>query len=120
MRLHRPHLDPSTQDDDGTPAFSHAQHNGLRILDCKLYTHNIMRRNYTTYDIRRDQDSINPRTHPDVVLSDDSDSAAHPFAYARIIKIFHADVSYVGPGATEVTRVNGVLSTSCSGCGGSR
>ncbi|TFK86961.1 hypothetical protein K466DRAFT_491799, partial [Polyporus arcularius HHB13444] len=29
---------------------------------------------------------------------------AHPFAYARIIKIFHADVSYVGPGATEVTR----------------
>ncbi len=62
-----------------------------------------MRRNYTTYDMRRDQDSINPRTHPDVVLPDDSD-AAHPFAYARIINIFHADVSYVGPGATEATR----------------
>ncbi|TFK79623.1 hypothetical protein K466DRAFT_505253, partial [Polyporus arcularius HHB13444] len=100
--LERLDIEPSVQDADGTPTFSRAQRNGIRILDDKMFSHNIMRCNYNTYDMRRDQDSINPRTHPDIVLPDDNPQ--HPFAYARVIKIFHADVCYVGPGATEASR----------------
>ncbi len=100
--LERLDIEPAIQDHDGNPAFSRAQRNGLRILDDKLFSHNIMRCNYNTYDMRRDQDSINPRTHSDIVLPDDNPQ--HPFAYARVIKIFHADVCYGGPGATEASR----------------
>ncbi len=55
--------------------------------------------NYTTYDVRRDQDSINPRTRSDViVLANDNDpKRTHPYWYARIIGIFHADVRYNDP-----------------------
>ncbi|KAI0684253.1 hypothetical protein C8T65DRAFT_593884, partial [Cerioporus squamosus] len=100
--LDRLDVQPASVDNDGTPAFSREQRNGLRILDNKLYSHNIMRCNYTTYDMRRDQDSINPRTHPDIVLPDNDPQ--HPFAYARVIKILHADVCYTGPDATAASR----------------
>jgi hypothetical protein len=61
----------------------------------RLYCHNIMRINYTTYDVRRKQETINPRTpHRDImVLSDCED---HPFLYARVIGIFHVNVVYTG------------------------
>ena len=59
-----------------------------------------LRVNHTTYDVQRSLDSINPRSHSDVmVLSYDEDSE-HPFDYARIIGLFHLDVSYSGPGST--------------------
>ncbi|KAJ7679881.1 hypothetical protein B0H17DRAFT_943718, partial [Mycena rosella] len=64
-----------------------------------LYTHQVMRINYTTYDLHRDEDSINPRTHSDVMMlshEDEDDSNSHPYWYARVIGIFHADVRHVG------------------------
>ncbi|RPD52312.1 hypothetical protein L227DRAFT_589710 [Lentinus tigrinus ALCF2SS1-6] len=76
----------------------------LSILDDNLFEHRIIRCNYTTYDMRRDQDSINARTHPDVMLRASSDDDSHPFVYARVLKILHADVCYTGPGATSTTR----------------
>ncbi|KAE9403281.1 hypothetical protein BT96DRAFT_815333, partial [Gymnopus androsaceus JB14] len=43
----------------------------------------ILQVNYTTYDMRHAQDSINPCMHPHVmVLSDDDD---HPYCYACIL-----------------------------------
>jgi hypothetical protein len=49
-----------------------------------------MRVNYTTYDMRREQDSLNPRTHANVmVLSQENEPDAHPYWYARIIGIYH-------------------------------
>lgn len=59
--------------------------------------------NYTTYDIRREQDSLNPRTHSDVMmLAPVDDVKRHPFAYARILGVFHADVIHNVPGASQV------------------
>lgn len=46
--------------------------------------------------MRRDQDSINPRTHPDIMVLA-QDSAAHPYWYARVIGVFHADIVYKDP-----------------------
>ncbi|KAI0738551.1 hypothetical protein C8Q80DRAFT_1124699 [Daedaleopsis nitida] len=53
----------------------------------------------------RGQDSINARTHPDVMLlASGPDAADHPYWYARILDLFHADVRYHGPGSTRATQ----------------
>jgi hypothetical protein len=77
---------------------------GIFFKHDRLYAHQIMRINYTTYDVRRAQDTINPRTsHCDVmVLADDEvENANHPFLYARVIRIFHVNVVYTGPGMLD-------------------
>jgi hypothetical protein len=65
----------------------------------KLYTHAIMRVNYTTYDLLRDSDTINTSTHPDFMVlarEDEDEATSHPYWYGRVIGIFHADVRHVG------------------------
>ena len=50
--------------------------------------------------MRRDQDSLNPRTSADfMVLGCESDENpdSHPYWYGRIIGIFHANIIYTGP-----------------------
>lgn len=63
-----------------------------------------MRVNYTTYDIRRAQDSVNYKsTHCDVmVLSRESDPTTQ-FWYARVIGVFHVIV--LSPEAPNGQRV---------------
>ncbi|TBU26171.1 hypothetical protein BD311DRAFT_849925, partial [Dichomitus squalens] len=89
--------------DDG---FSDEQTGGIRILEDRIYQHKTIRINYTTYDMRRDQDTINPRTHADVMLlcSDDNDNDNDPYWYARVLNVFHAHVRYAGPGHTRATQ----------------
>ncbi len=67
-----------------------------------MYRHKVLCINYMTYDMRREQDSINARTHSDVmVLSADSpEDDTHPFWYAHVIGVFHMDLVYYGPGST--------------------
>jgi hypothetical protein len=60
-----------------------------------------MQVNYTTYDLRRSQDSLNSRTHADImVLSHEDQNTnpghSHPYWYARIIGTFHAMVQHTG------------------------
>jgi hypothetical protein len=57
-----------------------------------------MRINFTTYDVRRDGDTINPRIYPDIMVnSPETGPDAQPFWYARVIGIFHAYVSSTHP-----------------------
>ncbi|EIW58937.1 uncharacterized protein TRAVEDRAFT_20783 [Trametes versicolor FP-101664 SS1] len=64
-----------------------------------LYQHRVIQFNYTTYDMRHDQDSVNPRTHADVMLlARDCAEGAHPYWYAQVIGILHLYVRYTGPG----------------------
>jgi len=45
--------------------------------------------------MRREQDSLNPRTHANImVLSPEDDPSAHPYWYARIIGIYHTLVRH--------------------------
>jgi hypothetical protein len=65
-----------------------------------------MKINYTTYDIRRAQDVINPNTdHRDIMLvspeDPDSDVPNHQYIYARVLGIYHANVIYTGSGASD-------------------
>jgi hypothetical protein len=76
--------------------FSDEDRNTISFVYNRIYRHKVMRINYTTYDMRRSQDSVNIQTHSDVMViahEDDNDNAnAHPYWYARVIAIFHADV----------------------------
>jgi len=67
----------------------------------RLYRHNLLRINYTTYDVRRSQDVINALTpHCNImILNNDSDTHIdHPYRYARVLGIYHVNVIYLGPG----------------------
>ncbi|KAJ3006146.1 hypothetical protein NUW54_g4043 [Trametes sanguinea] len=63
-----------------------------RILICnnRLYSHQVCCVNFTTYDRQHSQDSINPRTHADILLLSpkarkaDSDLSAHLYIFGFI------------------------------------
>jgi hypothetical protein len=78
--------------------YSEEDINRVSFVYNRIYRHNVMRLNYTTYDLRRSQDTINVRTHSDVMViaSEDRDNA-DPYWYARVIGIFHANVRYRNP-----------------------
>lgn len=78
-------------------------HSQVLFKNDRIYGHHLMRINYTAYDVRRAQDSINPSTdHRDIMLlSDAPSSTAHPFCYARVLGIFHANAIYNGPGLKD-------------------
>lgn len=83
----------------------------------RMYSHKTVQFNYTTYDIRRAQDTVNPGTsHCNVLLLSEemshtaevlptttSNGKSHPFLYARVIGIFHANVIYTGLGMVDYT-----------------
>ncbi|KAJ3541577.1 hypothetical protein NM688_g6065 [Phlebia brevispora] len=83
--------------------FSDEQRAHVKIINDRIYRHQILRVNFTTYDMRRDQDTLNPRTHADFMVlnpgEDDLDERkSHPYWYGRVCGIFHAFVQYTGPG----------------------
>ncbi|THU94749.1 hypothetical protein K435DRAFT_612598, partial [Dendrothele bispora CBS 962.96] len=63
----------------------------LTFENNRIYRHKVVRINHTTYDLRRDQDSINPRTHADIMALAPPGSI-HPLIYGRVIGVFHANV----------------------------
>jgi hypothetical protein len=71
----------------------------------RMYKHNLLRINYTTYDVRRSQDVINPNTpHCNIMLlADEDDPDSHRFRYARILGIYHVNVVYTGPDMLDYT-----------------
>ena len=75
-----------------------AQRNKISFVQNRIYRHKVLRINYTTYDLRRAQDALNPRTHADIMVLAHEDDAEHPhpYWYAHIIGIFHLNVRYEG------------------------
>ncbi|KAJ6556218.1 hypothetical protein B0H19DRAFT_1152200, partial [Mycena capillaripes] len=81
----------------------------VNIIGERLYTHKVLRVNHTTYDVRRDQDTLNPRTHPDFMVlahEDEDEATAHPYWYGRIIAIFHVAVRHVGEHSKNRTKIH--------------
>ena len=71
----------------------------------RIYHHRLCRFHFTTYDVRRGSDAINPSTTRCniMLLADNADvadgsSTGHPFLYARVLGVYHANVVYTGPG----------------------
>lgn len=93
---------PAHETIDTGEEFTQAQRNALAIINGRIYRHKVLRINYTTYDLRRAQDSLNPRTHSDIMVLSHEDlekdlENPHPYWYARVIGIFHVDIRYNGP-----------------------
>lgn len=64
--------------------FTEAERASVTFVKNKIYQHKVMHVNYTTYDMRREQDSLNPRTHANImVLSQEREPDAHPYWYNR-------------------------------------
>ncbi|EMD34530.1 hypothetical protein CERSUDRAFT_36196, partial [Gelatoporia subvermispora B] len=81
--------------DGEEPTYSSEARKTVQFVRNKLYHHKKLQVNYTTYDMRRGQDSINPRTRSDIMVlahEDDEVADAYPFWYARVVGVFHVDV----------------------------
>ena len=95
-------LDFSDNSNDTVTEGRLSQLNHVLFKGNRVYCHRLLRVNYTTYDLKRGFDSINPRTdHRDIMLLSDSGGCNHPFSYARVLGIFHANIIYTGPGSKD-------------------
>jgi hypothetical protein len=82
--------------------------NSVLFKHDRIYSHSLMRINYTTYDVQRSQDVLNASTsHCNIMLlanpvCDSQDShPPHPFNYARVLGVYHVNAVYVGPGMVD-------------------
>ena len=89
--------------DDGTQ-YSLEDLGKVHIVNDRIYDHGTLRINYTTYDLQREYDVVNPRKHANIMTVSSSfdpvsrtASDGHPFRYARILGIYHTDVVYFCP-----------------------
>ncbi|KAG1883124.1 hypothetical protein F4604DRAFT_1576295 [Suillus subluteus] len=90
------------QYDGDETEFSSAKRAQVLFVNDRIFQHKVIRVNYTMYDLRRSQDSLNPCTHADVMVLGHEDDDTHPYWYARILGIFHANIIYRGSDATLV------------------
>lgn len=65
----------------------------ILIKDESIYEHPIVRFNYTTYDIQRDQDIIHPsHDKKDVLVYTPDNGLSQPWTYARVLNTYHVNV----------------------------
>ncbi|KAJ3886660.1 hypothetical protein GG344DRAFT_81499 [Lentinula edodes] len=88
-------------DGDTHESFTDADRNHIRLKGGSFTSLKTCRINYTTYDVRRDQDTVNPSNHADVMmLSGEDTPGAHPYWYARVLGIYRATVISSHPKAS--------------------
>ncbi|CEL58458.1 hypothetical protein RSOLAG1IB_12126 [Rhizoctonia solani AG-1 IB] len=71
----------------------------VRFLCNTMYQHKTLRINYTSYDVQRQQDLVTPSCFvlfpsERSIDVDNSNVPTHPFLYAKVLGIYHANVSY--------------------------
>ena len=82
--------------------FTDEERNSVRLINNTIFSVKQLSVNYTTYDVRRDCDTINTTTHPYVMLrSPEAGTNAHPYWYAQVLGIYHAGVSTTHPTALK-------------------
>ena len=70
----------SLEHDANKVNFTESQQASIMFIKNKIYQHKVLHVNYMTYDMWREQDSLNPRTHANImVLSQEDDANAHPY-----------------------------------------
>lgn len=91
----RDYLLAAVRDEPRMTTYTHHERLKLHIQGDGLYQHTHLRINYTSYDVRRAQDSLSLRTlRCDVMVAASGDDATlHPFWYAQVLGIYHAMVS---------------------------
>lgn len=92
----------------GSDSDTEAQADRVLIPTNRLYQHEILHVNYTTYDMRREQDILNPNTtrRDFMCLREDPETSegsshGHRYVYGRILGIYHVNVVYLGEGSLD-------------------
>ena len=80
-------------DGDMHEEFTDSDRNSIRFVGSKIYSVQTCHIYYTSYDLQRQCDTINPDTHPDIMLcSPVNEEGAEPYWYARVLGVYHANV----------------------------
>lgn len=88
------HLHQVTVSDE--PAYTSTELANVKIQYNTIFSHATTTLNYTAYDVTQDHDSINCNTSRRDIMLRACDDAHHPFWYARVLGIYHAN-TYIGP-----------------------
>ncbi|KAJ8508258.1 hypothetical protein ONZ45_g9450 [Pleurotus djamor] len=85
-------MDGRDFDADMDLPYTASDRNSIQLVDNTIFSVKTCRINYTTYDVRRDYDIINPRTqHRDVMVYAPTGDP-QTYWYARVLGIFHTQV----------------------------
>jgi hypothetical protein len=84
-------------------SFTDEERNSVIIPDNTIYSVQTMQVHYTTYDMRREYDTVNPRTHPDVMVLSGEVIPKHPYWYARVLAVYHME-TWLSDGGEPVKR----------------
>ncbi|KAI0315118.1 hypothetical protein OF83DRAFT_1293481 [Amylostereum chailletii] len=82
--------------------YSNEDRDTVKIRNGRLFVHQTLRVNYTSYDVRRGQDSINPDSRADIMVlasKADAEATGHPYWYARTVRVFSMSVRHDDPTA---------------------
>ncbi|CAK5284580.1 unnamed protein product [Mycena citricolor] len=92
-------------DGDTHESFKAIDRQSVQIIGNRLYTTKTLRVNYTTYDVRREQDIINPRMSAFIMVrSPETQSDAHPYWYAQVLGVFHTSACISSSSLVSATR----------------
>jgi hypothetical protein len=83
-----------------------ASRDSVFLKDDRIFEHQVMTINYTTYDVRHQRDIIHPggnSSHHDIMglHNSDNQTETNHFWFAHVLGIFHANVIYAGAGASD-------------------
>ncbi|KIK36998.1 hypothetical protein CY34DRAFT_16002 [Suillus luteus UH-Slu-Lm8-n1] len=84
-------------------SFTDKECNSVIIPNNTVYSVQTMQIHYTTYDFRREYDTINPRSHGDVMVLSGETAPSHPYWYACVLGIYHVEV-WLNHGGQPVKR----------------
>ncbi|KAL1671172.1 hypothetical protein EV122DRAFT_295608 [Schizophyllum commune] len=77
--------------------FTDSDRQTIHIKNSTIYFSQLVRVNYTTYDIRRDYDCISARRRGFVMTrSPEVGADVHPYWYAQVLGVFRAEVRHTG------------------------
>ncbi|KAF6752551.1 hypothetical protein DFP72DRAFT_1011401 [Ephemerocybe angulata] len=76
----------------------------------RIYRHQLLHINYTSYNVRRETDIINPKTSRRYIMclrqpdNEDEETSPHRYVYAQVLGVYHANIIYRGTCATDLRR----------------
>ena len=86
--------------------FTDLDRNSICFIGSKIYSVQTCHIYYTSYNLQWQCDTVNPHTHPDIMLcSPINEEGAEPYWYVRVLGIYHANnwvENLVDPGARNV------------------
>jgi hypothetical protein len=79
-------------DSDMHEEFTDSDQNSIHFVGSKIYSVQTCCIYYMSYDLQQACDTVNPCTHPDIMLQSSTTEEGEPYWYVRVLGIYHANV----------------------------